>query len=314
MNIDELNAAVRRGEEAQANAYRNLESASPSQRAEAEQLVREAKAGVEAAKRELAEESIIHGGRSGLEDKPSDREVDGFAGSGSAPAMQHQAEQEKTQQERAKAEQQKEREADKDSERAPQITYHSDRLGAGLGGRVTVTPDNPEARADRAAAARAEKVGEQVKQEQADRQREKTAAQAREKADKDRAARIYDGMPSRGISTERYIQAEAEGAAAKQPATDAYLVQREKVTGIPHRNAEPNEDIKGKVVGVRELDGKAHTIVEREAPPPQRVMVEGEVKGQSIGKQVEIKADEQRRIKEVTVPEIDRTRGRGMER
>lgn len=304
MNIDELNAAVRRGEEAQANADRNLESASPSQRAEAEQLVREAKAGLETAKRELAEESIIHG----------DREADGFAGSDSAPAMQHQAEQEKTQQERAKAEQQKERKADKDSERAPQITYHSDRLGAGLGGRVTVTPDNPEARADRAAAARAEKVGEQVKQEQADRQREKTAAQAREKADKDRAARIYDGMPSRGISTERYIQAEAEGAAAKQPATDAYLVQREKVTGIPHRNAEPNEDIKGKVVGVRELDGKAHTIVEREAPPPQRVMVEGEVKGQSIGKQVEIKADEQRRIKEVTVPEIDRTRGRGMER
>lgn len=144
-------------------------------------------------------------------------------------------------------------------------------------------------------------------------QKAQAKAEFKEKADAERkdmndAARLYEGLPQhRGINREEYAKIERDWnkhlnespekrAALSEQAKGDYLDKRNSNSDVPYRAAQPGEAIAGKIVGVKSFEGVKHTVIEKNAPPPERIVVQGEIKGASLGKQVEIQTDAQRRL------------------
>lgn len=138
----------------------------------------------------------------------------------------------------------------------------------------------------------------------------KEAAKA-ERKELDSAARLYEGLPqNRGITRERYSQAEQDwkahldahperrdALAAEQ--RDTYIEQRNRTSTVPHREAQPDEKIAGKVVGVKSFEGVRHIVIEtarEDGKAPERVVVAGDMRGVQIGKQIELQTGLDRRV------------------
>lgn len=310
MQLDELQAALTRATDAKEAAERGLVGASPEQRAALEADIRLASAQADEARNNLqaAEE------RQRQAEPPPAPEVCGFGGADLTPEeAQGFTPTEEKQRELKDPEAVKE-----PSTVRTYVTEHGHRIGgmAGRGERITEVHTHPDIVEARQATARQNALSERLAQERAQQQAEQKARAAAERKDMDRAAFEYEGLPqNRGITRADYIKMEtgwkqhldANPAKREDLATQekaSYLEKRSVTTGIPHREPEPGETIKGKVVGVRSFEGVKHTVIEKASPPPARIIVQGEVKGAQLGKEVEIKAGDDRRLQPTIAPKI----------
>lgn len=160
-------------------------------------------------------------------------------------------------------------------EMPPRVTVQSGRLGSGLSDRVTVHHDSPVIAEARAATARTAAINAMVERMQAQKLQQQADEKAREKADQERTARTYDGMPGRGRGIEATLQGEqrsaaldAEFAGRKDQTTPAAPAQDHEQAeaghdGAPRELAE-GESIEGEIVDEMELDGQAYYVVEGE--------------------------------------------------
>jgi hypothetical protein len=302
MNIDELRASAADAQGKQAALERALTEAAPEQRAALEQQLRLATEDAHRAAHQVQQrENELHA------HIKQPVEVAGF---GSADLTKEEARGDTAP---APVEPRKEPEAVRDLETVQTFEVVQ---GARLGAltretKIVEVHTHPDIVEARQANAREAAVRAQLAQEAEQKKAQEKARAEAERKDMDAAARLYEGLPqNRGITREQYVKMETDWqrtldanpekrAALAEHEKAEYLDKRNSTSEVPYREAEPGEAIEGKIVGVRSFEGVKHTIIEKSAPPPERVVVEGEVKGAAIGKQVEIRTDEQRRLQEV---------------
>jgi len=159
--------------------------------------------------------------------------------------------------------------------------------------------------------------------EQAAQRKEKTAREAAERKDMDAAARLYEGLPqNRGITREQYQKREQdwqehlnahpekrEANASRE--RSAYIAERnakaERAPALPkYREAQPGEEITGKLAGVVKFEGVKHIVIE--TPNKERVVMAGDLPGKPLGREVVARADQGGRL--VPAPEREQERDR----
>lgn len=157
------------------------------------------------------------------------------------------------------------------------VREQQSRLG-GLGSlndrefEVHTHPDIIEARQ---ATARQAQIRAQLEAEKTAKAAEQAKQDEREKKDQDRAARIFDGMPSRGFSTQDYLQIEADhrretanyaanadALQEQQAAEQAAVVELTATTGVEHVTLEPEAIIEGEIIEAVEVREAAYYTVE----------------------------------------------------
>lgn len=81
-----------------------------------------------------------------------------------------------------------------------------------------------------------------------------------------------------------------QSPAVASPEKDAYAEKMTGLTGKEYRDPEPDEVVKGKIIGVKTLDGAPHTVIETCGLDGSKaaVMLPGKIEGAAIGKCVEI--------------------------
>lgn len=81
-----------------------------------------------------------------------------------------------------------------------------------------------------------------------------------------------------------------QSPAVATPEKDAYAEKMTGITGKEYRDPEPDEVVKGKVVGVKTLDGAPHTVIETcgQDGIKAAVMLPGKIEGATIGKCVQV--------------------------
>jgi len=300
MDFSELQAAVSRAQEAAGAIIRDLDGASDAQRAALESQLRQANDEAERALSTLAD-ATSRAEQASIA-RAAEVEINGFSGS-----------------EPAREDMQSRPREDEDAKRiqrgsqetlVERSTYYSgSRLTlAGMTGthnRVREVHTDPVV----LEIARHKAITQYFEKQKAEAiVAVKDAAKA-ERKELDRAAFDYEGLAqNRGISRERYSQAEQgwkehldahperrEALAAEQ--RDTYMAQRSSTIGVPHREAQPDEKIAGKVVGVKSFEGVRHVVIETcRDGNPERVVVAGDLKGVQIGKQVELQTGLDRRV------------------
>lgn len=160
-------------------------------------------------------------------------------------------------------------------EMEPRVTVHSNRLGGFLSDRVTVTHDSPVIAEARQATARTAAINAMVEKLQAEKPQKQAQEQARDKADQERAARIYYGMPSQGRGIEATLQGEQRSAALDadfagrqgqggQAKTEPGHEQAASEHDGAPRELMEGESIEGEIVDEMELDGQGYYVVEGE--------------------------------------------------
>lgn len=164
---------------------------------------------------------------------------------------------------------------DKRREMDPRVTVSSNRLGGFLSDRVTVTHHSPVIAEAREATARTAAIAAMVDKMQAEKLQKQAQEQAREKADQERAARIYDGMPGQGRGIEATLQGEQRSAAlaaefaSRQGAGGQSKTEPGSEHATPEHEGDPRElsegeSIHGEIVDEMEMDGQAYYVVEGE--------------------------------------------------
>ena len=157
------------------------------------------------------------------------------------------------------------------------VREQQSRLG-GLGSlndRVIEVHTHPDIIEARQATARAAQISAQLEAERAEKAAEQARQEEREKKDQDRAARIFDGMPSRGFSTQDYLQIEAdhrretatyaanaEALQEQQAAEQAAVVELTATTGVEHVMLEPEALIEGEIIEAVQVREAAYYTVE----------------------------------------------------
>ncbi len=151
------------------------------------------------------------------------------------------------------------------------------RLG-GLGSlndRVIEVHTHPDIIEARQANARTAQIRAQLEAERNEKAAEQAKQDEREKKDQDRAARIFDGMPSRGFSTKDYLQIEADhqrematyaanadAQQEQQAAEQTAVVELTGTTGVEHVMLEPEAVIEGEIIDVVDVKEIAYYSVE----------------------------------------------------
>lgn len=318
MNLDDLQAALSRANEARETAERRIEGASPEQRAALEMEVRLATGRAEEARRNLREAEE----RQHLAEQVPAPEDCGFGGKDLTPEEAHGF---------APPEEKRPQLKDPEAvqERETVRTYvvnQGSRIGPlARSDRIIEVHTHPDIVEARQANARQAAISERVAQEREQRQAEQKAKAEAERKDMDRAARQYEGLPqNRGLTRADYIRMEKEwgqhldanpekrqGLAEQQRAE--YIEKRSTVNGVPYREPAPGEAIQGKVVGVKSFEGVKHVVIETTNPPPERIVMQGELKGAALGREVAVRTDDAGRLAEVRERE-DQARQRQAER
>jgi len=151
------------------------------------------------------------------------------------------------------------------------------RIG-GLGSindRVIEVHTHPDIIEARQANARTAQIRAQLEAEEKEKATEQAKQDKRDRKDKDRASRIFDGMPSRGFSTKDYLRIEAdhqrETAAysdnaktlqKQHTAEETTAVELTVTTGIEHVVLEPEAVIEGEIIETVEIREAEYYTVE----------------------------------------------------
>lgn len=144
-----------------------------------------------------------------------------------------------------------------------------------LNDRVIEVHTHPDIIEARQANARTAQIRAQLEAERNEKAAEQAKQEEREKKDQDRAARIFDGMPSRGLSTKDYLQIEAdhrretatyaanaEAQQEQQAAEQTAAVELTATTGVEHVILEPEAVIEGEIIEALEVREAAYYSVE----------------------------------------------------